>query len=342
MSSTLDDGQSHKSVHRPSSRNFHLAFRSDTPSISVTDADPTTHSLNPSAVSLSQRCSHPTTPQSHARALSLNSLYSSTPGTAHTPEGSISGSGSRKPAWKWRPSVLGHLSYSLDRHVKTSDFPPRASTSSTASCATPTTTTEFTDGMSCIGSLRSRAPTPSKFTAESSNASPSPSVWSLPLHQLHLHKSPGAASTPAIADNGALPLRHKQSSLRLPFTPKTKTRYDTGEPLPNVPQIVYSANGPLPRVSFASPVRNKKKKKLIISGIGVNDTRGFEGVKRWCEVRSSSVVHPVFLKTCTLQSFGELHHITRMPNNDLHVHFKKAEVADTVRVTYPIFLHPVH
>ena len=38
--------------------------------------------------------------------------------------------------------------------------------------------------------------------------------------------------------------------------------------------------------------------------------------------------HP---KIWTLQSFGEVSQIVRMPDEDLHVHFKKAEVADTVR-----------
>lgn len=30
------------------------------------------------------------------------------------------------------------------------------------------------------------------------------------------------------------------------------------------------------------------------------------------------------------QSFGEVSQITRMPNGDLHVHFRSADVADTV------------
>ena len=37
--------------------------------------------------------------------------------------------------------------------------------------------------------------------------------------------------------------------------------------------------------------------------------------------------------TCVVlfaQSFGEVTQIMRMPNGDLHVHFRKAEVAETV------------
>lgn len=125
-------------------------------------------------------------------------------------------------------------------------------------------------------------------------------------------------------------LRKPRSSIRVPLS----TRYiadanisvqggDVGEfgaRLPKVnptsPQVAFSASGKggaMPRVSFASlSTRNSKKKKLIVSGIGPDDTRRFEGVKRWCE------------------SFGEVSQIMRMPNGDLHVYFRSAEVADTV------------
>ncbi|TFK36926.1 hypothetical protein BDQ12DRAFT_667453 [Crucibulum laeve] len=75
-----------------------------------------------------------------------------------------------------------------------------------------------------------------------------------------------------------------------------------------------SAGGTRSRVTFSSlSSRNqKKKKKLIISGIGVNEMRKFEGVKRWCE------------------TFGEVRQIMRMPNGDLQVDFRLADVADTV------------
>ncbi|TFK94411.1 hypothetical protein K466DRAFT_476581 [Polyporus arcularius HHB13444] len=56
----------------------------------------------------------------------------------------------------------------------------------------------------------------------------------------------------------------------------------------------------------------RKKRKLIISGIPPDDERRFDGVKKWCE------------------SFGELNCITRVPNGDLHIDFRRVEVADTV------------
>lgn len=63
--------------------------------------------------------------------------------------------------------------------------------------------------------------------------------------------------------------------------------------------------------SLSSP-RERRKKKLVVGGIGINDTEKFEAIKQWCE------------------SFGEVTQISRMPNGDLHVHFRKAEVAETV------------
>ena len=54
---------------------------------------------------------------------------------------------------------------------------------------------------------------------------------------------------------------------------------------PNRPQVAYSAGGTLTRVGFASlSSRQRKKKKLVISGIGFNESKKFDGVKRWCEV----------------------------------------------------------
>jgi hypothetical protein len=52
------------------------------------------------------------------------------------------------------------------------------------------------------------------------------------------------------------------------------------------PSIPYSFAGTLPRVKFSSlnTRSQRKKKKLVISGIGVNETRKCEGIKRWCEV----------------------------------------------------------
>lgn len=58
---------------------------------------------------------------------------------------------------------------------------------------------------------------------------------------------------------------------------------------PLQPQVAFSApkeSGTIPRVSLSTfGVKDRKKKRLIISGISPNDSKKFEGAKRWCEVR---------------------------------------------------------
>jgi hypothetical protein len=79
--------------------------------------------------------------------------------------------------------------------------------------------------------------------------------------------------------------------------------------------------------------RHKKKRRLVVTGIKPNDVRKFDSLKSWCEV-SFIQVHPDCFMTNShsFQNFGEVSQITRMPNNDLHVHFRRADVAETVRI----------
>jgi hypothetical protein len=64
-------------------------------------------------------------------------------------------------------------------------------------------------------------------------------------------------------------------------------------PIPTRPHVAYQSSnsggggGTLPRVKFSALTNarsNKKKRKLVISGIAHGDTKKFEGVKKWCEV----------------------------------------------------------
>jgi len=63
-----------------------------------------------------------------------------------------------------------------------------------------------------------------------------------------------------------------------------------------------------------SPIVAKKqpKRKLVISGVGLEDVQKYEAVKSWCE------------------SFGEVREFERSSNGSLYVDFKKASVAETV------------
>lgn len=55
-----------------------------------------------------------------------------------------------------------------------------------------------------------------------------------------------------------------------------------------------------------------RRRKLVVSGIEPDNVPAVQGLRRWCE------------------GFGELRQINRMPNGDLIVDFKRADVADTV------------
>lgn len=102
---------------------------------------------------------------------------------------------------------------------------------------------------------------------------------------------------------------------------------------PQIPHIVYpngkSSKSRLSLSSLSAPTRERRKKKLIVSGIEVHDVRRFEAMRAWCEVRGPSMLPNRDLLILE-QSFGEVTQIVRVPNGDLHVHFRKAEVADTV------------
>ncbi|TDL28260.1 hypothetical protein BD410DRAFT_835477 [Rickenella mellea] len=67
-----------------------------------------------------------------------------------------------------------------------------------------------------------------------------------------------------------------------------------------------------------------RRKKLVVSGVPPDDADALDGVRKWCE------------------TFGEIRHITKIPNGDLHVDFKKSEVADSVcRLRARVFISGV-
>ncbi|KAI0034166.1 hypothetical protein K488DRAFT_69349 [Vararia minispora EC-137] len=60
------------------------------------------------------------------------------------------------------------------------------------------------------------------------------------------------------------------------------------------------------------PMTSKPRKVLVVSGIAVGEDDRVDYLLEWCE------------------KFGEVKEIVRVPCGDLHVDFKKTEVADTV------------
>ncbi|KAG5644608.1 hypothetical protein DXG03_008086 [Asterophora parasitica] len=340
-----------KLLNTPSSfRTFNLPFRSSSPaSLSVQDPGsprsmfsfiPRTPRHSTDATIGNTRSSS----RQHNRSISLSTLSI----TGKNPCFSDAPAASPSTA-KWRPSVLGHFAASSTSISVPSDTTPsRPSISSgdtyTSGTGTVTTTTDSElpmtpSRMNFMDSIRFRSKSGSVFSSGSGIMSSSS------LRSQKLGTSLGNSSVPALSIIGSGPataststLADRNNTVRIPLAPKPASRLansnlydgdgdddeddDTCQPVaqptkpldPTRPHVAYSSTGgTLPRVNLASlSSRHRKKKKLVISGIGSHEARKFEGVKRWCE------------------SFGEVSQIVRMPNGDLHVHFRLPEVADTV------------
>ncbi|KAF9502444.1 hypothetical protein BDN71DRAFT_1500566 [Pleurotus eryngii] len=284
-----------------------LSFRSASPSRSISRASnaiPVTPSRKP--IFPRHDTLHPH--NQHSRAASLSTL-SISGHTTSSPKLSSPGMS------KWRPSVMGHFgspsSPGKTSSITESTFTP--SRPSISSCITQTSTAPTTVEMSfqklsLVDSLQSTA---------------SPSM---------IFKTGGALSTlsrsrpPTAYGVGSSYQVETENSLsgRAPFAPKSKNRYrshrvsddardEISGPASDMtrPHVAYTSGsyrGPMGRMV----TRESKKKKLVASGVGPNESRKFEAFRRWCE------------------SFGEVNQITRMPDGDLHVHFRDAEVAETV------------
>ncbi|KAJ3750668.1 hypothetical protein DFH05DRAFT_107387 [Lentinula detonsa] len=301
--------------------------RSSTPTAAITPRTPSRKSFIPLNSRLSQG-SERSHPKQHNRSSSLSILNTSPlspssssqmPETTHTPS-------------KWRPSVLGYFSSSAASQVsfipsETLYTPSRPSVSSNS---TVTTTTSITSATATAKNNDASVTLPL-------NSGVAPFRLRRRSHRNLLH----AANSNHVENNTpnsspAIPNRStKGGSMRIPLAPKRTAQlansnvnpiHDDDEersfvPVPVVkpntkPEVAFVASSKtntLSKMSFAAlSSKNNKKKRLIISGIAPNDVRKFEGVKKWCE------------------NFGEVSHIMRMPNGDLHVHFRSADVADTV------------
>ncbi|KAF9076041.1 hypothetical protein BDP27DRAFT_1533324 [Rhodocollybia butyracea] len=282
-------------------RSLHLSFRSQSPARSVTPTSgtPSRKSFLPLSSRLGTS-SERSVPKQHNRSSSLSVL--------NTPP---------SPS-KWRPSVLGYFSSSQVSVIPSETLytPSRPSVSSNSTVTTITTTTSatatvtdneaVTSKFNGITSIRSRE---RPYVAHSRENSLSTSPSAFHTRQASLRKPLGPKSGVQLANSNVdYPLPDDEDD-------DEQLRTAVHAPKRNAkPEVAFSSspNNTLSKMSFAALTKNTKKKRLIISGISPNDTRKFEGIKRWCE------------------SFGEITHIIRMPNGDLHVHFRSADVADTV------------
>lgn len=153
-----------------------------------------------------------------------------------------------------RPSVLGAFTppgsdVSVDEGSALHLSPPRPSFSSSLTFSSGTTGASTNLSTPCIGSPNYPSPSRPK--------GPNHSLWSLPPDASHLHDSPNTESSVSI----------KPGSLRLPFSFKSP-----GKGLRHVPTKLPIS-------------REKRKKKLVVSGIAKGDQARLEAVRKWCEVR---------------------------------------------------------
>ncbi|KAJ7675394.1 hypothetical protein B0H17DRAFT_1140317 [Mycena rosella] len=326
-----------KLLQTPSSfRGFHIPFRSSSPAGSVATSSGTTP-RTPSRGLFFPRAPRSSTGSAHVqhtRSSSLSTLNILGENNSLPPPST--------PKSRWRPSVLGHFGMSPSQAsvvpADTLHTRSRPSISSNHTYTTTTLTTTDSDmpatppQSSGAESSRARSRSYGSMLQSADNAS-SFSFWSgtSPSYLDILERSPlgSTRATSTMSCEGYIGMPP-----RVPFGPKPGSRLATSNkdpaprPVKQGPEVAYSSetkSRTLPRVSFASlGTRAKRKKKLVISGIAAGDTRKFDAAKRWCE------------------SFGEVSQITRMPNDDLHVHFRNAEVADTVcRVRAKVYIRGV-
>ncbi|KAI9570223.1 hypothetical protein HD554DRAFT_2204045 [Boletus coccyginus] len=314
-------------------RHIHLSRRSVSPS-PRTPASP-----SPSKLAIFHQPSHGNLP-SGTSGLSYHSRSTSLQTSLPRNSSPISGA-PHAPSWRWRPSVLGHFSSASipDTDVRLSpgdsltdrsrSRPSISSSNTCSSITTPTTMSLHEDGESPVPST-----SPSKAPSLFGSLRVLSQAGGIIMSQPFFKSDGGSASSPSLrpqypASAPHLPERQtappsspKAETTRLSFSSKFRRDHSGGlnqifveEHDDSQPHVLFGGKTGGPRLSLSSlgsPTRQAKKRKLVVSGIPLNDTRRLEAIQRWC------------------QSFGELDQITRMPNGDLHINFQKAEVADTV------------
>ncbi|KIL71712.1 hypothetical protein M378DRAFT_155318 [Amanita muscaria Koide BX008] len=325
-------------LHRATSiRNFNLPFSSPhLPTTPVKDSPRTSSRL--SFLSKSSRTSKNWTPRSGSNTPQpQHHRSSSTTTVQEMPDNRSNKSSIITTPSKWRPSVFSHFSTpsrsSEPGYPTRGDLlhtPPRQSTSSSDTYinragASDSDLGNFFNKLSLVDSVRSRGDISKSQIASTS------SVWS----QGQTVQTLVSSSTDSPQSGSSQPTLSQWSRSSATFRPYPTVfdeeldgideEAELSPPplkLSSKPQIAYSAGGAF-RFS-ALTKRHKKKRRLVVSGIKPNDVRKFDNLKHWCE------------------SFGEVSQITRMPNHDLHVHFRSAEVADTVcRLRAKVFINGV-
>jgi hypothetical protein len=242
--------RSHSSLLRtpPSLRAFRFSLSSSrrTP-ISPYDSSPNPHRHSSHRFSRSMG--------RHGRTFSDGSL--APPQLQSSPQKTPSPASSPRSCGRWtfkRPSMLGAFTppgsdVSVDEGSALHLSPPRPSFSSSLTFSSGTTGASTNLSTPYLGSPNYPSPSRPK--------GPNHSLWSLPPDASHLHDPPNTENSVSI----------KPGSIRLPFSLKSP-----GKGFRHVPTVL-----PIPR--------EKRKKKLVVSGIAKGDQARLEAVRKWCEVR---------------------------------------------------------
>lgn len=226
-------------------------------------------------------------------------------------------------SWRWRPSVVGHFSSTsipdTDARISPGDAftdrsrsrPSMSSSNTCSSITTPTTMSMLDDGES---------PVPSTPPSKASSLFGSLRVLSQAggmVSQPFFKSDNGSALSPLLRPQypasaphlperqTVLPLSPKGETTRFSFTSKPRRDHSRGlsqifveEPDDSQPHVLFAGKTGGPRLSLSSlggPTRQVKKKKLVVSGIPLNDTRRLDAIQRWCQVRGIRCLCSVFL-----------------------------------------------
>ncbi|KAJ7925999.1 hypothetical protein B0H13DRAFT_1974176 [Mycena leptocephala] len=282
-------------LQAPSSfRSFHIPFRSSSPASSLASSSGTTPRTPTLGLFFPRapRSSTSSTHVQHTRSSSLSAL------NVMGEDNTLPPSSTTKS--RWRPSVLGHfgMSSSQPSVVPTDTLHTRSRPSISSNHTYTTTTLTTTDGDMPITPPRSLAAESVQARSRSygsmlklaDNAS-SYSLWSGPSYLDELSMPPRVPLGPKPA-RGSLPQIRIWKLLGSCLRNRTTDRSGG---------CIFFRK----QESYTSP-------RLVCVSWNSADEPANLRCKQWCE------------------SFGEVSQITRMPNDDLHVNFRQADVADTV------------
>jgi len=298
-------------------RGFNISFRSASPSLS--------HSSEGSLARPSSRISiFPRTPRHSTGASSAKSAAQQHNGSSSV---NLTGknSSAREPvdigaSHRWRPNVLGHFHgsstsqtsivpsdtvYSPSRPSVSSGDTYTSATTAISDCHLPLTPprVRFMDSIRSLNRSSGKG-----FSTSSGIASSSSLVFqdqSLCTDLLSRHARSLSSSDRASCST----IDDEISTVRLPLAPKQKSRLATSnvdhdeddgspairpklikQPDPTRAHVVYSSGGTLSRVNFASlRSRQKKKRKLVISGVGRKDSQNLKALNAGVRASAKSV-----------------------------------------------------